>query len=359
MLHDPLDYPHEEDDDFDVRVGKLCALREQDNRTTGRVETDDEIFEAITRLPEFRALLVAHNPDLLPLSEEQHHVVHQIALDASTHSTPGLSWTTHCPTTTDATLDKGIVCPFTTEFRQLATLIPANTLVLEIGCSYGKATEILANSLEMSSQVVGIDISKETITSASKEYPHIKFVQADCLRDPMSTLRVHEELCALHTDLTDLVVFVDIGGNRELESLVVLLPWIEKQLNPTTIVVKSETLHAAVTELPSMQCCGQFDWHRLHTIAMEALQKRKELQTKADGATPVQIKSLHPLKAPLRTTNDGTPICRFHNYDPRGCRKFIDATCSGETCPYDHTVCHICLQKDHIALNCTLGKPLI
>ena len=45
-----------------------------------------------------------------------------------------------------------------------------------------------------------------------------------------------------------LCVFVDIGGNRELEALVALLPWVATALPrvPRFIAVKSETLHAAV-----------------------------------------------------------------------------------------------------------------
>ena len=44
----------------------------------------------------------------------------------------------------------------------------------------------------------------------------------------------------------NLVLFVDIGGTRELESLVALLPWLQKPGNlsifPRLIVVKSEKL---------------------------------------------------------------------------------------------------------------------
>ena len=360
MLLNPLNYLHEEDDDqmdqFDIQVGILCVKREQANQKNGIHETDDEIFEAVAATPEFRALLNANNPDVQPISEEQHQARHQKALVAASESC--LTWISHCPTTTALLLDKGIVCPFTDQFRRLASLVPSDSLVLEIGCSYGKATEILANTCTSPTQVVGIDISKETINSAQQEYPHIKFIKADCLRDPFSTLQIHQDLCKLHPKIRDLNVFVDIGGNRELESLVALLPWLEEQFHPTTIVVKSETLHAAVTEL----CDGLFDWKKLQAIAIEALQKRKSSSTtptESKEETPVKIKTLHPLKAPLRKNKEGIPICRFHNYDPRGCRKFLDACGSGETCPFDHERCHICLQEDHIALNCQVGKPLI
>ncbi|GMH61495.1 hypothetical protein TrRE_jg10306 [Triparma retinervis] len=58
-------------------------------------------------------------------------------------------------------------------------------------------------------------------------------------------------------------------------------------------------------------------------------------------------KKAHPLKMPLRLTNEGTPICRFHNYDnEKGCMKGV------ERCGLDHSHCHICLIEGHKALNC-------
>jgi hypothetical protein len=291
---------------------------------------------------------------------------------------------------------KGIVCAFTTEFRQLAKQVPENCLVLEIGASYGRCTAIIADALTHPSQVVGIDISKEVIASATAEYPHLNFVRADCLRDPVSTLRIWQTLRDRHIDKNlPLVVFVDIGGNRELESLVALLPWLETKLPTTSIVVKSETLHAAVSEL------GEFDWKLLHTRANDALQKRKmkvitetkeeatkEIKTKEIKTKEITTKEtktkettkttqntsnprarakvverpkkkmLHPLKAPLRTNSQGVAICRFHNYDIHGCCKFLDVEKIGTTCPYDHIHCHICLSIEHIALNCQT-RPLI
>ena len=80
----------------------------------------------------------------------------------------------------------------------------------------------------------------------------------------------------------------------------------------------------------------------------------------ADEVAPeFKIKTLHPLKAPRRDTPEGVAICRFHNYDKRGCFKFNDPSCSGESCPYDHALCHICLKDGHRALDCSFGAPLI
>lgn len=50
------------------------------------------------------------------------------------------------------------------------------------------------------------------------------------------------------------VVFVDIGGNRQLDALVRLLPWVQRQLRPRLMVVKSEELAAAAaTQIKQQQ----------------------------------------------------------------------------------------------------------
>ena len=295
-----------------------------------------------------------------------------------------IQWECYCPTTATSLKYGGIVCPYTTEFRQLATHLPSTALVLEIGCSYGKCTNVIAQQLDKPEQVIGIDTSKEAITAAAAAYPDLKFVKSDALRDPMNTILVYKELFERYNDnenLThdgrELYVFVDIGGNRELESLVALLPWIEKELKPVSIIVKSETLHGTVME----QCNGKFDWNLLKEEMEAAVEKRKSSGRSSGGNIPttseeekeetkkevvavvgkLKIKALHPLKAPLRKNANGVAICRFHNYDKRGCRKYIDMKCSGETCPYDHDTCHMCLEIGHIALNCTnkFSIPLI
>jgi SAM-dependent methyltransferase len=285
-----------------------------------------------------------------------------------------IQWDCYCPTTTTILKGGGIVCPYTTEFRRLATYLPSTALVMEIGCSYGKCTKVIAQQLDELEQVVGLDISNEVINAAAAANPGLKFVKSDALRDPMSTFFVYKELFELYNNkdsnhIHEMYVFVDIGGNRELESLVALLPWIEKELNPVSIIVKSETLYATVVE----RCNGKFDWGLLKEEMEAAIEKRKSSssshtgeegkegkETKGVVGKP-EIKSLHPLKAPLRKSASGVAICRFHNYDIRGCRKYIDMTCSGETCPYDHDTCHQCLERGHIALDCTnkFSNPLI
>jgi len=63
-------------------------------------------------------------------------------------------------------------------------------------------------------------------------------------------------------------------------------------------------------------------------------------------AAPSMItrKPPHPLKMPNRATPDKTTsICRYHNY--RSCLK-------GEVCDNNHTLCHICYDEEHRAVDC-------
>ena len=139
-----------------------------------------------------------------------------------------------------------------------------------------------------------------------------------------------------------LVVFADIGGNRELEALVALLPWVATALAPRLVIVKSQTLHTAVAANG-----GCFDWDALQVSCARSSFRRQKLP--------------HPLKAPLRLARDGTPICRFHNYRLK--RDGVDlvdgSTCrQGDLCPFDHIQCHRCLLDGHTALQCTLASAV-
>ena len=315
------------------------------------------------------------------------------------------------------------ICAYTTaKFRSLVKLVVATDCVLEIGSSVGECTALLGAALAPS-RVVGLDTSKEQLAISKAKYPHLKFERADALTDPLMVLEIVEELrarCAATrggggmaaVSLRDLaaaikatgsamatlkksgtksgpeynaalaavmgakaaykaeagsdykplsrkqkkmaakqvttarartpplVVFADIGGNRELEALVALLPWVATALAPRLVIVKSQALHTAVVANG-----GHFDWDALQASCESSTFRRQKLP--------------HPLKAPLRLSRDGTPICRFHNYRlKRGGADLVDgSTCrQGDRCPFDHTQCHRCLEDGHTALLCTLAS---
>ena len=245
--------------------------------------------------------------------------------------------------------EQGFACASTETYRALAKRVERGCIVLEIGCSYGKCTNLLAITLGDHRRIVGIDISTEVIDIASKSYPKISFVQSDVLRDPLTILRLSKELDKEFKDHEGLIVFIDIGGNRDMESVVKLIEFVNCKLQPITIIVKSEALCVQVVTKVG------FDWKKLSELSNAAILDRRSSK-KVDCV--VYKRKYHPLKAPMRKNPDGISICRYHNYDKTGCRKFIDPSYKGP-CPYDHEYCHACLRKGHRALECTYGAPLI
>ena len=245
----------------------------------------------------------------------------------------------------------GFVCGTTTVYRAIARRVVSTQIVLEIGCSYGKCTNVLAKTMDDCRRVVGIDISKEVIDRASKSFPTLKFVRTDVLRDPLTVSRLCKELDKEFKDHDGLVIFIDIGGNRDLESVVKCIEYANCELKPLMVVVKSEALYKCVKVMMK----GVFDWKKLSELSNAAILDRKK-SSETDGV--VYKRKYHPLKAPLKMNPDGISICRYHNYDIKGCRKFIDPTFKGR-CPYDHEYCHACLRKGHRALECKFGAPLL
>ncbi len=264
-------------------------------------------------------------------------------------------------------LDKSVchVTYDTASFRALCgTLNKDKDVAVEIGCSYGRATKSLAKRLG-ASKVLGIDTSKEALAAASKRNPDVQFLRCDVLATPNTASDKIEELVHANTSC-NLIVLVDIGGNRELEALTAVLPWVATlPTRPHRIIVKSQSLHTAANT-HSNDDTREFPWDTILGLADVARQERERKSSGskrkyADTTNSNERKFPHPLKAPLRTTADGTPICRYHNYQVCGCKLFLDPDKKGTTaeCPCDHDHCHYCIVKGHIALNCTKYKPLI
>jgi hypothetical protein len=176
------------------------------------------------------------------------------------------------------------------------------------------------------------------------------------------------------------VVFADIGGNRQLESLVKLVPWVLRTLKPRLLVVKSEELTAAAEQqvaneqqqgvqprtsaaaaaaaaagpgLPdlvalSLQECDSVIygitgwWQQLEQQCRNPASLAEPWFVAAKGAGFTR----NPMRYPQRSTADGRRICRPYNYDTqRGCLKM-------DACPFDHQHCHHCLKAGHKAVDC-------
>ena len=197
---------------------------------------------------------------------------------------------------------------------------------LEIGCSTGETSKLLiANKVR---SWIGFDTSDEMVDKcqnlACSENHHVAKINA--LIDPKKAAKVARKFAS---NLT--VIFVDIGGNRELINVFRMVSWILESFHPRLIVVKSREL------VQSLKSSAVIDSHTgMITSGDEWFQRHKTKR-----AIPK-----HPLRAPLTLSpKDGTtPICRYHNYHKQGCIK--------KDCPFDHEYCHLCQEHGHIALLC-------
>lgn len=222
----------------------------------------------------------------------------------------------------------GLVTASTDAYRKLArSELTRQDFVLEIGSSLGLCTQTLAQHARW---VIGMDNSKENVAKTQEEYPWLQFERLDPFLEPEKVLQL-----AVGYN----VVFVDIGGNRELNAVVRLVQWVEEELDPRLIVVKSQAMHAT---LAKKEYNGAQPWTDETGRVCNSEKWWSGLQERIKKSW-----CHHPLKAPKKCTRTGNIICRYHNYTKEGCKK-------RSTCLYDHETCHICLQEGHVALYCPM-----
>ena len=259
----------------------------------------------------------------------------------------------------------GLICYDTRTFRSLAKtrLVEGKDAVIEIGCSYAKATKIISKAVS-AENVVGIDVSKEAILQNRKKYPNVRFEQIDVLKCSIVVEELVKDFMVKPERANkSLVVFVDIGGNREIETLIKLLPWVASSLpvTPRLIIVKSETLYKEIKSGATGED-GGFDWVHLLDKAKSLINHRRnnpEETVNGESNAKKRKWKLHPRKAPMRKTKQSKIICRFHNYSSEGCKLHLDLKKLGTTCEFDHDHCHWCGKFGHVALNCKDYKPLV
>eukprot|EP00899_Mesostigma_viride_P013985 jgi/Mesvir1/22588/Mv05009-RA.1 len=130
-----------------------------------------------------------------------------------------------------------IICGDTENYRHLARCqVAPHHFVLDLGSSYGVSTHILSQHC---GRVIGVDLARDLVESARRQYPHIPFECLDILQNPA---RITELARGCDS------VFIDIGGDRQLAQVVPTVEFVKRHLAPATIVVKSrELLKAAVT----------------------------------------------------------------------------------------------------------------
>lgn len=119
------------------------------------------------------------------------------------------------------------------DFRQQAgRLLEPEDLFLEIGCSFGECTKVLA---EKGCRGIALDHSADAVALARKAlvgYPDISVIQMDA-RDMADIQR----LCP-HPS----VILFDVGGNESLDKVISLLRLVLKSFRPRLILVRSMEL---------------------------------------------------------------------------------------------------------------------
>lgn len=233
----------------------------------------------------------------------------------------------------DETALSVLITSETIHYRHLAaSQIDDQDAVLEIGCSTGETSEVV---WKYAKSWVGFDTSTQMMERTSSKYASssertCRFLcqKMNALVEPENALHVVNEHQATS------VVFMDIGGNREMNGVARMMHWILTCSFPKLrlIVLKSEEFFREMSDQCVLDAEGFVD----------------------DGSAFLETKLLssrrlptHPLQAPKAYSpmDSSLAICRYHNYHEKGCLK-------GNSCPFDHVHCHMCLNPGHIAKNC-------
>ena len=278
-----------------------------------------------------------------------------------------------------------VVTPDTERFRHLAESQQLGQ-VLEIGCSTGRTSVKL---VERATSWVGFDTSAEMIQTVQKDIPNTPSTTTNPDDDQCRTwsgridaladsLQAQEKACQFGGPDT---VFLDIGGNREELAVLRMLEFIVTRLPSVRhMFVKSEALfHSLEKDQQKQVTTGESRGFQRQFWVQDAVSwiSQRQQPLLAQQSTPAASSAhfsfpRHPLKAPLRLSpkDSSTPICRYHNYHKKGCRRWIqqqqqeaqnigvkEEQDSRIFCDLDHDHCHWCLLEGHIALNCPQKDP--
>lgn len=88
-------------------------------------------------------------------------------------------------------------------------------------------------------RVIGVDTSKSCVEEVSRRYPAKDYPSLEF--HALDALIARQQMKELGKDCN--VVYVDIGGDRELTDVVGILPWVESCFRPRLIVLKSRALY--------------------------------------------------------------------------------------------------------------------
>jgi hypothetical protein len=244
-----------------------------------------------------------------------------------------------------------------------ASQIEENDNILEIGCSNGECSILVAGTLfRGNGTLTGFDISPSMISEAKDklqselrlDHTRIQFHVMDPFSDPKGALNIFNQ------QRID-VVLIDIGGNRDFESVLSMIQWVQSAGSVRMIIIKSEEMISKIRNDSQSRSNNGPKRGKLDQIisinskgVLSHGQEWFESQYSMIGSKGKQGPPIyaHPFKAPISFSplDNLTPICRYHNYHKNGCKK------SGDECEFDHIHCHWCKMKGHTALDCLNTK---
>lgn len=133
------------------------------------------------------------------------------------------------------------LCGETESFRRLArSQLLCTDSVLEIGCSYGRATTELASRAK---RLLAVDVSADALQRAATEtcaqHANIQFEELDATRELSRLLELVNAMGGVEA------IFVDINGNRASAAVAPLLRDLVERLSPRVAIVKNRELYDA------------------------------------------------------------------------------------------------------------------
>jgi hypothetical protein len=253
-----------------------------------------------------------------------------------------------------------LVASETADFRLAARQVPGLTTVVEIGCSYGVCTALLAKRAAL---VVAVDKSAEALKSAEQRCSgagNVRFHQLDPFRDQAA-------LSGLLESWEGATLLVDIGGEGLLKHCVALLRFCLSELRGLQlVVVKSRALYrywdesGGCSSAVSPCCCFMCGGGRCPgclvpscavvasapTVSpMDNARYRHHCEEMESVDVPAHMLPRHALKYTHRLAPDAQAwICRYQNFNEAGCSE------RGTGCTYDHEHCWACGEVGHRAM---------